>query len=322
MSAIVLHRHGGPEELKLENRAEAKPGPGEVLVSVAYAGVNFMDIGVRKGMLWRDQALPFVPGVEGAGTILTLGEGVNDLAVGQRVAWPYVQGSYTQQLIASAASLVPLPSEISDEIAAAAMMQGLTASHIAIRFYETRSGDVALVHAAAGGVGSLLTQIVKMRGGSVIARVSSAEKVEAAKAAGADHVIVDSDGKFADQVRELTGGVGVNVVFDGSGATTFDDSLASLRPIGTLAYFGPVLGAPPPINIAAMQNSIKIGFPKYSDSLLTRQNLLARSEELFEWIRSGALKIAIGNIYPLADAALAHADLESRKTTGKLLLRA
>jgi len=265
--------------------------------------------------------LPFVPGVEGAGTITAIGEGVSDLAVGQRVAWPYAPGSYAERLVAPARGIVPLPPAITDEIAAAAMLQGLTASHIATRFYETHPGDIALVHAAAGGVGSLVAGIVKMRGGSVIGRVSSASKIAAAKAAGSDHVIVDATGKFAEQVRELTGGTGVNVVFDGSGAATFDDSLASLRPLGTLAYYGPVLGAPPPINIAAMQKSIKIGFPIYSDSLVTRDDLLARSNDLFDWIQSGALKINISTVYPMAEAARAHTDLESRGTTGKLLLR-
>jgi NADPH2:quinone reductase len=155
----------------------------------------------------------------------------------------------------------------------------------------------------------------------VIGRVSSEGKVAAARRAGADHVIVDVEGNFAKRVADLTDGKGVNVVFDGSGATTFEDSLASLRPLGTLAYFGPVLGAPPPINVATLKKSVKVGFPIFSDSLSTREDLLARSSELFEWIRSGALKIVIGNVYPLSEAAQAHADLESRATVGKLLLR-
>jgi NADPH2:quinone reductase len=182
-------------------------------------------------------------------------------------------------------------------------------------------GEFAFVHAAAGGLGLLLTQIIKLRGGHVIGRVSSGKKIAISEEAGADHVIVDAEGKFADRVLELTGGKGVNVVFDGSGATTFQDSLASLRPLGTLAYFGPVLGAPPPLNIATMQKSVKLGFPIFSDSLSTRDDLLARSGELFDWVRSGKLKINIGRVYPLDQVAQAHADLESRTTIGKLLLR-
>jgi NADPH2:quinone reductase len=321
MTAIMLRRHGGPEELAPDTIDVGEPGPGQVLVDVRYAGVNFMDTGVRSGTLWRDRTPPFVPGVEGSGVVAAVGAGVTDLKSGDRVAWVYAPGSYASRLIAPAPALVPIPGDIADDVAAAAMMQGLTASHIATRFYATQAGDIALIHAAAGGLGSLLTGLVKMRGGTVIGRVSSEGKVAAARRAGADHVIVDVEGNFAKRVADLTDGKGVNVVFDGSGATTFEDSLASLRPLGTLAYFGPVLGAPPPINVATLKKSVKVGFPIFSDSLSTREDLLARSSELFEWIRSGALKIVIGNVYPLSEAAQAHADLESRATVGKLLLR-
>jgi NADPH2:quinone reductase len=322
MNAITLHRHGSPAELQWGPTGVVVPGPGQVAVDVVYAGVNFMDIGVRKGMLWRDQSLPLVPGVEGMGVVSAVGASVSSFHEGQRVAWPYVPGSYTQRLVANADALVPVPDDITDEAAAAAMLQGLTARHIALRFHRTRPGDVALVHAAAGGVGSLITQLVKMRGGTVIARVSSDGKVPAAEAAGADHVLVASDGGFASQVLELTQGRGVDVVFDGSGAVTFADSLASLAPLGTLAYFGPVLGAPAPINVATLPRSVKIGFPIYSDSLRTVEELREASAELFSWMREGQLRVQVSAFHAMADAAAAHEAIESRRTTGKLLLKA
>jgi NADPH2:quinone reductase len=320
MKTITLTAHGGPEQLQILNIPSPVPGPGQVLVNVNVAGVNFMDTGVRSGLLWRDKPLPLVPGVEGAGRILALGDGVETFSVGDRVAWVYAPGSYAGQLVASADALVPLPGEIDDETAAAVMMQGITASHLATQFYAVKPGDIALVHAAAGGVGTLLTQIVKLRGGKVIARVSSREKVEVASSAGADHVIVESGGSFLQEIRGLTDGRGVDVVFDGSGATTFDDSLASLHRHGVLAYYGPVLGAPKPINIAALPRSILIGFPIFSDHIATRNELLARARQLFDWIENGKLEVMIGKRYPMSEAAQAHADIESRRSIGKLLL--
>jgi len=317
---ILLSAHGAPEQLHLVDGPDPTAGAGEAVVEVAAAGVNFMDIGVRTGMLWRDTPLPLVPGVEGAGRVLSLGPGVSDVHVGQRVAWVYAPGSYSRRLVVKASSLVPTPDSISDETAASLMMQGITASHFATEFYPVQPGDVALVHAAAGGVGSLLTQIVKLRGGTVIGRVSSESKVAAAREAGADHVIVEAGGEFAAKVRDLTNGAGVKVVFDGSGAATFDDSLASLGRHGVLCYYGPVLGAPKPINIATLPRSVLLGFPTFADHIPTREALLARSGQLFDWVAQGRLKVNIGRRYPLADAARAHEDLASRATTGKLLL--
>jgi NADPH2:quinone reductase len=200
------------------------------------------------------------------------------------------------------------------------MMQGLTASHFATDFYPVQSGDVALVHAAAGGLGLLLTQIVKLRGGTVIGRVSSADKVSAAKRAGADHVIVDADGRFAPQVLALTGGEGVNVVFDGSGPATFQGSLDVLRRTGTFCWYGPVLGGPGPIDIMSLPRSIKLGYAVFSDHIPTPELLRQHARRLFDWIAAGDLKLHIGGVYPLAEAAQAHRDMESRATTGKLLL--
>src|SRR6478736_4177663 len=221
MRAVVMNGAGGRETLEHVERPDPVVGPGEALVEIAFAGVNFMDIGVRQGMAWTEVANPKILGVEGAGRVVELGEGVEDVAVGQRVAWVYAPGSYAQRIAIPATSLVPVPDGIDDRFAASVMMQGLTASHFATDFYPVQRGDVALVHAAAGGVGLLLTQIIKLRGGRVIGRVSRQEKVHAAIEAGADHVIVGTEGDFADEVIRLSGGDGVHVAYDGSGPTTF-----------------------------------------------------------------------------------------------------
>lgn len=320
MKAILIETNGGPEQLRLTDVPDPVPDPGEVLVEIAASGVNFMDIGVRGGMLPAMFPLPLILGVEGAGRVLALGEGVAGLAIGQRVAWVYATGSYAQRIAIPASSLVPLPDTINDQTAAALMMQGLTASHFATHFYSVQAGDVALVHAAAGGVGQMLTQIIKLRGGTVIGRVSSEAKVEAARLAGADHVIVGTDGDFAGEVRRLSGGEGVHVVYDGAGPKTFEGSLASLRPCGTFCWYGPVLGGPGPIEIMSVPHSIKIGYATFADHVPDHASLLARSAELFDWVKRGDLKVQIGAIYPLADAGRAHQDMESRRTTGKLLL--
>ncbi|HZZ87508.1 MAG TPA: zinc-binding dehydrogenase, partial [Caulobacteraceae bacterium] len=214
MKAIVMTGAGGREMLAAVERPEPVAGPGQALVEIAFAGVNFMDIGVRTGVAWTAAPNPKVLGVEGVGRVLAVGEGIRGLAPGQRVAWAYAPGSYAQRITVPAAALVPVPDAIDDRTAAAAMMQGLTASHFATDFYPVRPGDIAFVHAAAGGVGLLLTQIVKLRGGHVVGRVSSDAKVAAAKAAGADHVIVDAEGRFAEAALRLTGGEGVHVVYD------------------------------------------------------------------------------------------------------------
>ena len=229
MRVMAVRRAGGPDVLELVDVPEPTPGPGQALVEVHAAGVNFMDIGVRQGLLWTEMPYPKVLGVEGAGRVRAVGEGVDAIRPGERVAWVYAPGSYAEHVIVPAAALVPLPDAIDDRTAAAVMMQGLTASHFATDFYPVQPGDVALVHAAAGGVGLLLTQIIKLRGGRVIGRVSRQEKVHAAIEAGADHVIVGTEGDFADEVIRLSGGDGVHVVYDGSGPTTFQGSLASLR---------------------------------------------------------------------------------------------
>ncbi len=320
MKAIVMNGTGGRDMLEYADRPEPIAGPGEALVEIAYAGVNFMDIGVRQGMAWTELPNPKILGVEGAGLVLAVGEGVEKVAVGQRVAWVYAPGSYAQRIAVAATSLVPIPDGIDDRTAASVMMQGLTASHFATDFYRVQPGDVAFVHAAAGGVGLLLTQIVKLGGGSVIGRVSSEGKAVAAKEAGADHVIVDTEGRFAAEALRLTGGEGVHVVYDGSGPTTFQGSLDVLRRSGTFCWYGPVLGGPGLIDIMALPKSIKIGYAVFLDHVHTPELLRAHTAQLFDWIAEGKLRVRIGGEYPLADAAQAHADMESRATIGKLLL--
>jgi NADPH:quinone reductase len=248
------------------------------------------------------------------------GAGLGALAPGQRVAWVDARGSYAEQIAITATSLVPVPDAIDDRTAASVMMQGLTASHLATEFYPVQPGDVAFVHAAAGGLGLLLTQIIKLRGGRVMGRVSSEEKVAAAEEAGADHVIVDAEGRFAEEALRLTRGEGVHVVYDGSGPKTFQGSLDLLRRSGTFGWYGTVLGGPGPLDIMRLPKSIKIGYATFFDHVNTPELLRARTAQLFDWIVEGKLKIRAGVEYPLKDAAKAHADMESRRTTGKLLL--
>lgn len=320
MKAVTMNGAGGREVLEYVERPDPTPGPGEALMEIAYAGVNFMDIGVRQGMAWNEIPDPKILGVEGAGRVLALGEGVEDISIGQRVAWVYAPGSYAERIAIPATSLVPIPDAIDDRVAASVMMQGLTASHFATDFYPVQPGDSAFVHAAAGGLGLLLTQIIKLRGGHVIGRVSSEAKAPAAEEAGADHVIVDSEGRFAAEALRLTGGEGVHVVYDGSGPATFQGSLDVLRRSGTFCWYGPVLGGPGPIDIMSLPKSIKIGYAVFQDHIATPALLRAHTTQLFDWIVEGKLRVQIFGEYPLADAAQAHADMENRRSVGKLLL--
>ena len=320
MKAIVMNGTGGREMLEYVERPDPVAGPGQALVEIAFAGVNFMDIGVRQGTVWDETPNPKTLGVEGVGRVAAAGDGVEGLAPGQRVAWVYMPGSYAERIAIPATSLVPVPDAIDDRTAASVMMQGLTACHFATDFYPVQPGEFAFVHAAAGGLGLLLTQIIKLRGGHVIGRVSSEEKIAISEEAGADHVIVDAEGRFAEEALRLTRGEGVHVVYDGSGPKTFQGSLDLLRRSGTFCWYGPVLGGPGPLDIMSLPKSIKIGYATFFDHIHTPELLRARTAQLFDWIAEGKLRIRIGGEYPLADAAKAHADMESRKTTGKLLL--
>lgn len=257
-SAIVIEQPGGPERLQLQSVPTKEPTAGEILVRVAAAGVNFMDTGTRTGQNGPGP-FPVMPGVEGSGQILKLGSDVSDLHVGQRVAWRLAWGSYSELLTMPAAQAVPVPDTIDDQTAAAVLLQGLTAQHLTERFYSVRRGDTVLVHAAAGGVGLLVAQMAKLMGARVIGRVSHARKAPFAHRAGVDDIIVNTNGRFVDQVRQLTGGAGVDVVFDGSGAITFADSLASLKVHGVLAYYGPAVDVTPPVQLSSLPNSVLIG---------------------------------------------------------------
>jgi NADPH2:quinone reductase len=316
--AIVINRNGGPEALELEERPAPEPGAGQLLVEVGAAGVNYRDVYERVGM--PGQTLPLVAGIEGAGTVRALGPGISGVSVGDRVGWAAAQGSYAEQVLVEAAKAVPLPDGVSDELAAAALLQGMSAHYLCVTTYPVQAGETALVHAGAGGVGLLLVQMVKHRGGRVIATTSTEEKAALVRAAGANEVI-GYEG-FAERVRELTGGEGVPVVYDGVGRTTFEEGLGVLRRRGTMVLYGGASGHALPFDTGRlmMGGSLWLTRPSLRDYTATREELLWRAGELFAWIAEGWLDVRIGGRYPLADARRAHEDLEGRRTTGKLLL--
>lgn len=319
MRAVVLEELGGPEVLRLKEQPDPQPGPGELVVDIDFCGVNFMDIGTRVGFGLAGD-LPLVPGVEGAGRVSALGEGVSGFAIGDRVAWVYAYGSYAEKIAVPVDQVVPVPDDIPSDIAAAMMMQGITAHHFVTESAPLAEGETALVHAAAGGVGRMITQLLKLRGARVIGLVSRAEKVPVAKAAGADEVLISSDGDFVDRVKELTGGEGVNAVFDGGGASTFWPSTEVLRRVGTLVYFGPLIGDIPTVRMLDLPKSIKVTYAVFADHIHNRELLLKHTGDLFDKIREGKLRIDITGRYPLGAAEQAHTDIESRRTHGKLLL--
>jgi NADPH2:quinone reductase len=316
MKTIIVSRAGGPEVLQVEERPTPRPGPGEIVVDVRAIGVNYFDTAIRS------QHLVDVLGMEGVGVVTELGEGVTDFAVGDRVGWLTIEshGSYTEQLALSVTDVLPIPDAIDDETAAGLILHGLTADHFTTSSHAVQPGDVAVVHAAAGGVGLMLTQLIKARGGNVIGLVSRPEKIDIVKAAGADHVIVSSGGAFVDQVKELTDGEGVHVVFDGAGASTFQASLEVLRTHGTLVFYGPLIGDVPSIVMNEIPRSTRLTYGVTADHVRTPEELRARTSELFSLVERGELTVNIGRRYPFAQVAQAHSDLESRKTTGKLLL--
>jgi NADPH2:quinone reductase len=310
---------GAADVLQVTDIDRPSPGAGQVLVRVAVAGVNYMDVYQRSGTV--SLPIPFVAGVEGVGTVAEVGDGVDDLPIGRRVGWLRGgQGSYAEYVLVDAAMAVPVPDGVPDETAAAVLMQGVTAQYLATDTYRVRPGDTVLVHAAAGGVGQLLTQVVKLRGGRVIGTVSTEQKAEIARAAGADDVLRYDE--VPARVKQLTGGEGVAAVYDGVGGATFEGSLASLRPRGVLVVYGAASGPTPPLEIPRLQagGSLYVTRPTVVHYTATREELRARTDELFGWVASGQLRVSIGGRYPLSDATRAHQDLESRRTTGKLLL--
>jgi NADPH2:quinone reductase len=320
MRVVEVARRGGPEVLNVAKREVPRPGPGQVVVDVAAAGVNYMDIYQREGVGGYRPELPFVPGAEGAGTVAAAGEGVTHLAIGDPVAWAGLGSSYAEQVTLPANRVVPVPPGISLQVAGAAILQGMTAHYLVTTTYPVREGDIAVVHAAAGGVGLLLTQLVKRRGGIVVATTSGGEKAELARGAGADHIT--SYGNFRAVVDDVTDGAGAHVVYDGVGQDTFDDGLAALRPRGMMVLYGAASGQVPPLDPQRLNSggSLFLTRPTLVHYIADYEELRWRSGEVFAWIAAGELDVRIGGTYPLADARQAQEDLAARRTTGKLLL--
>lgn len=320
MRAIVVDAYGGPEVLTYKEVPDPAPGPGQALVQVAAAGVNFIDIYHREGRY--PLPLPMIPGSEGVGTVRRIGPGVSKVAVGDLIAWPLVPGSYAELAVIPESKAVHVPDGIEPEIAAAAMVQGLTAHYLTRSTYALRPGDDVLVHAAAGGMGLLLTQVVKLHGGRVIGTVSSQAKAQLARDAGADEIIRYDQEDFPQRVRDLTGGRGVDVVYDGVGRSTFEGDLLSLHPRGMLVLYGAASGPVPPFDPQRLQGhgSLFLTRPTLGHYVADRDELLNRAADVFDWISSGAMKIAIPHRYRLSDARRAHEDLAARRTTGKLML--
>ena len=322
MRAIQITESGGPEVLIPTELPDPTPGPGELLVEVAVAGVNYIDTYQRQGIYPME--LPYVPGMEGAGRVREVGADVTEFAAGDRVAWCEPLGSYAELAVLPAAEVVPVPDGVSDEAAVGAALQGMTTHYLLHDSHPVRAGEDVLVHAAAGGVGLLLTQWATRLGARVIGTVSTAEKEELARAAGAAEVIRYTEvDDLAAEVRELTGGAGVAAVYDGVGRTTFDASLASLRRRGILVLFGASSGPVPPVDPQRLNaaGSVFLTRPKLADHVATRDELTTRAAAVYAAVAAGELDVRIGHRYPLAEARAAHEDLQGRRTTGKLVLQ-
>jgi NADPH:quinone reductase len=320
MKAIQVKQLGGPEVMELVELPIPQPKANEAVVKLAASGVNFVDVYFREG---RYKATPpFVLGQEGAGVVTALGTEVNTVKVGDRVAWTGVQGSYAEYAAIPADRLVPIPKGVSDEQAPSVMLQGMTAHYLLHDTYPLKQRETALVHAAAGGVGLLLTQMAHNIGARVIATVSTEEKAELARGAGAHDVILYTKSDFETETKRLTGGKGLDVVYDSVGKTTFEKGLNVLRPRGMMVLFGGSSGAVPPFDLIALsqKGSLYVTRPSLVHYISTREELLARASAVFGMIAAGKLKLRIEHKYPLTEAQRAHRDLESRKTTGKLLL--
>jgi len=320
MLAIRPSQPGGPEVLTLTEYLTPSPGPGQALVRVEAAGVNFIDIYQRSGQYQLEP--PILIGHEGAGVVEAVGPDVEGLTAGERVAWAGCLGSYATHVVAPANKLVPVPPDVDSRVAAAAMLQGMTAHYLSHSVYPLQPDSQCLVHAAAGGVGLLLCQMARRRGARVIGIVSTEDKAVLAREAGANEVIVSTSVDFEVETRRLTKGVGVNVVYDSAGKDTFDRSLGCLRMRGMLALFGQSSGPVPPLDpqVLAQKGSLFLTRPSLHDYMATREELEWRAGDVLKWIKEGTLEIRIGATFPLADAAEAHRQLAGRKTTGKVLL--
>ncbi len=320
MKAIRVKQTGGPEVMELADAPTPQAKPNDAVVKVSAAGVNRIDAYFRSGQY--KTPLPFVPGQEGAGVVTAVGAGVKSVKAGDRVAWSGTLGSYAEYVLASADALVPVPPGVSDQDAAATMLQGLTAHYLSTDAYRLKKGDTALILSAASGVGLLLIQMARSLGARVIGTVSNTEKARAAREAGADEVILYADSDFEAETRKLTSGKGVDVVYDGVGRATFDRSLNVLRPRGTLVLYGASSGPVPPVDPVTLSDkgSLYMARTTLAHFTATREELVARSSAIFAMILAGKLQLRIGRKYPLAEAPQAHRDLESRTISGKLLL--
>ena len=320
MKAIQVSECGGPEKLQLCDIEVPTPEAGQALVKVVHSGVNFIDIYFRIGLYKAD--LPFTPGMEAAGVVEAVGDGVTEVAVGDRVAYAMCRGSYAEYAVVPAWQLVKVPEGLPLDMAAGAMLQGMTAHYLTHSTYPLKETDTALIHAAAGGAGLLTVQMAKMRGARVIGTVGSKAKAELARAAGADEIILYDEQEFDVEVKRLTAGKGVDVVYDSVGASTFQKSLNSLRPRGMMVSFGNASGAVPAVEplLLNQKGSLFLTRPTLAHHCLNRQELLWRANDVLGWIASGKLSLRIDKTYPLAEAGTAHEDLASRRTSGKLLL--
>ncbi|HET7478522.1 MAG TPA: quinone oxidoreductase [Rubrobacteraceae bacterium] len=321
MKAIRVHEFGGPEVLSYEDVEVPEPGPGQARVKLAASGVNFIDVYQRTGIYPGE--LPRTLGLEGAGEVEAVGEGVEDLSAGDYVAFAMTPGSYAEQVVVPADKLVPFNVTLVEaRVAAAVMLQGMTAHYLTHSTFPLEEGQTALVHAAAGGVGLLLCQIAKMKGARVIGTVSTEEKAALAREAGADEVILYTEQDFVEETRRITDGEGVHVVYDSVGKTTFDGSLDCLRTRGYMVLFGGSSGQVPPFDLQILnqKGGLFVTRPSLAQYTTTREELMWRAESLFSWIGQGNLNVRIGGTYSLEDTAQAHRDLEGRKTTGKLIL--
>lgn len=320
MKAIRVEKYGGAEVLSYRDVEKPSPGANEALVKLEAIGVNFIDVYHRTGLY--PLPLPFTPGSEAAGTVEEVGADVNDIQVGDRVAYAMALGAYAEYAAVPTSKLVKLPDHVNAQSAAAAMLQGMTAHYLVTSTYPLKKGDTALVHAAAGGVGLLLIQMAKLTGARIFGTVSTEEKAKLAREAGADEVIIYTEHDFQEDVRRMTEGRGVQVVYDSVGKTTFMKSLDSLAPRGMLALFGQSSGPVPPFDAAllAQKGSLFLTRPSLAHYTATREELLWRAGEVLTWINEGKVKLRIGKTFPLAEAAEAHRQLEGRATTGKVLL--
>jgi NADPH2:quinone reductase len=320
MKAIQIRETGGPESLQLVELPIPVPGPGQVLIRVEAIGVNFIEIYFRKGQY--KTTMPMVPGSEAAGTVEECGPGANGFRPGDAVASAGVLGSYAEYALVPTAQLVKVPDGITPEQAAAAMLQGMTAHYLAHSTYSLKAGDTCLIHAGAGGVGLLLTQMAAKIGARVITTVSTDEKAELSREAGAAETILYTQHDFVSEVKRLTHGKGVDVVYDSVGKTSFEGSLSCLRPRGLLALFGGSSGAVPPFDLIQLSSkgSLYVTRPTLWHYVATREELEWRANEVLNWVKSGDLKLRMEHVYVLEDAGQAQSDIENRKTTGKVLL--